>query len=492
MPQQVFRVDSVNEAVHLAEGLRQTRKYDWFRGQTVAWPPLPTIIRRTQEQQKEALDRLDRFDRWCRMSPILSKMAEDIDAVTAIAQHYGLDTPMMDFTTEPAVAGFFASYGDPATIRDEQAQASRDSCIIMLNTADFAPWCKPIAEAVGQRSAPRMVNIDVTDLWRLQAQRGVFLYCPTGNLERVYGFSRISFPYTGLVKQPLPSYIYPERKSSLEQAIDSYFHHEIVTAGDELVLEAIRPFLFRTAATAASGGEPEGIIHFGEPGGGICQDVFRRPNGTPPAAGWSTANLAPWIDLPDEHIDEVWGGPSFVVDLSPGDSSATIAAESADQIAAFLAGNPGCRQRLVEWKLAGSERFPQDRVDQIQTALKRAWDGLRRLPYTDDAVTRSLANCILWGLAVAPEAARLMADPEWASGILAEPVCVEFGAVGSHSRGIASSASLIRAVRPDLRDILRSDLVENAVDLEFLLSNLYEPRYLFPFDELASISTLPL
>jgi hypothetical protein len=76
------------------------------------------------------------------------------------------------------------------------------------------------------------------------------------------------------------------------------------------------------------------------------------------------------------------GGPSFVVDLSPSDSLATIAEESADQIAALLAANPGCRLRLVEWKLGGSERFPQDRVDQIQTALKRAWDGLRRLCLT--------------------------------------------------------------------------------------------------------------
>jgi hypothetical protein len=138
-------------------------------------------------------------------------------AVLAVAQHYGIPTHLVDFTLDPDVAGFF-SYDTPKAVPQ-----NLESVIVCLNTEDLMRVRLP-----DQMPKPECLVKEVTDLWRLQAQHGVFLVCPYDHFEQVvYGFDRIVFPY-GVPGSIDPTTIYPARKSQLEIALDHYFAEERV------------------------------------------------------------------------------------------------------------------------------------------------------------------------------------------------------------------------------------------------------------------------
>jgi hypothetical protein len=106
----IIRVDNVAEAVRLAEKSKRSGDYDWFRGQTRNWPVRPSFMRLKDESSRQAaLEKLGRYEAWVKSTPGLEHLASDTDAAIAVAQHYGLPTNFVDFTTDPRIAGFFAS-----------------------------------------------------------------------------------------------------------------------------------------------------------------------------------------------------------------------------------------------------------------------------------------------------------------------------------------------------------------------------------------------
>src|SRR4051812_32025643 len=111
------RVDSPAEAVALARELQRSGRYSFFRGQTRDWPLTPTLFRLSDDARAEAEEQAHRFHDWVKSTAGLEAIAADVDAVLAVAQHYGLPTTFLDFSTDPGVAGFFATSG--ATAGDE-------------------------------------------------------------------------------------------------------------------------------------------------------------------------------------------------------------------------------------------------------------------------------------------------------------------------------------------------------------------------------------
>src|SRR5882757_6198378 len=106
-----YRVSDVEEAIERAEKFRQQRTYNWFRGQAKTWQPYSTLTRvhlSGPVQVEQARAKLGRLDGFMRVHPELQKIADDRNAFFAVAQHYGIPTHYLDFTTEPAIAGFFA------------------------------------------------------------------------------------------------------------------------------------------------------------------------------------------------------------------------------------------------------------------------------------------------------------------------------------------------------------------------------------------------
>src|ERR1044072_6189909 len=172
----VTTVASVQDAVELAQAYKAEGRYDWFRGQVRDWMPLSSLRRLRDGNDKEAIEqastRFALFRAWLQDNAALSYLVHDehIDEFFAVAQHYGIPTNYIDFTTEPAVAGFFAA--------DTQAPPTDwVSCIYSLNTGELRQ-CASFVQAIeaSEGTVLETVEVNVTNLWRLQAQHGVFLF----------------------------------------------------------------------------------------------------------------------------------------------------------------------------------------------------------------------------------------------------------------------------------------------------------------------------
>jgi len=106
-------------------------------------------------------------------------------SITAFPPNY------VDFTTEPAVAAFFAAHDSaPNTSADDL------SCIICVNTRELSRVSESVRTVRPEWPAFAEVHIDVPELWRIQSQHGVFLFYPfdEGFERNIFDFDRICFP----------------------------------------------------------------------------------------------------------------------------------------------------------------------------------------------------------------------------------------------------------------------------------------------------------
>lgn len=135
MPSHVYEAETIDQAVELAETLKARGAYDWFRGQNEPWPPHSSLFRilrqGNQRSISQAETQITEFKKWLHQTPGLESVAADPHAVLCIAQHYGIPTFYIDFTTEPGIAAFFACDSQ----RPMSAEAKR--CIYCLNTQDL-------------------------------------------------------------------------------------------------------------------------------------------------------------------------------------------------------------------------------------------------------------------------------------------------------------------------------------------------------------------
>src|SRR5687767_7304956 len=101
----VFHASGVQEGVELAQRFKKDGTYDWFRGQVRDWPPRSSLARLRAGGEAEAIDfakrRLNLFFNWVEDNPALRYLTNDenVDQLFAIAQHYGIPTNYIDFTT---------------------------------------------------------------------------------------------------------------------------------------------------------------------------------------------------------------------------------------------------------------------------------------------------------------------------------------------------------------------------------------------------------
>lgn len=152
----------------------------------------------------------------------------------AIAQHYGCATNLIDFTSDPKVAIFFATNSKNSKIGDE-------CVIICLNLDDFNKFNSNLENGVSYFSKrnlriPRIIDLDITNLWRIQAQKGCFMELGFKNYDVfLYHFDRIYFPFTEPFAGISTNDIYPERKSPIEIELDKFFMNELMCKNTELI-----------------------------------------------------------------------------------------------------------------------------------------------------------------------------------------------------------------------------------------------------------------
>lgn len=470
-----IEVDSVEDAVRLAEERKDAGLAHWFRGQAKEWRVHPTFVRLTLEKRERALERLNNFDKWVRQAPGLESLAESIESVTAVAQHYGLPTTFLDFTTEPKIAGFFASEkAGSATTKDM-------ACIFCLNEEDED--LRILMQIfTGDSVSLRLWKNKVPDLWRLEAQHGGFLCCPCEDIEADYSFDRILFPNTHPLRTVKREDVFPVRKSQLEDLLDRYFMVERNLIKSKMMWSL--PLVNRLISEVP-------IAIFGVPSVECHPLMF--PDGIPDHPSWSDATLQPWLELRDEEFAKVQSSVVLQVHLPRPPITTDTAKTIAEHLLADITDRPGIRGKLVGWDIQSVEDYdlPEDFAYRIEPKLARLWDGLRRLPYTDEDVCLGLGMCVAFAMALRGNFRNTGSGhlEQASTQCLGKSIELEFGAHdGSYSRGYASWISLAEAVRPDILSYV-SEEKRGAVsnNIRLLLLGAQNPQKVFDFHELTRL-----
>ena len=468
-PVRVFEASGVEEAVELAHQMKREGHYDWFRGQVCDWPPHSSLFRVNQcedpAQRERVVRRLDLFCKWAGDTPELQYLLapERVHDLFAILQHYGVPTHYIDFTTDPAVAGFFAA-------DTKKPPADGQSCIYCLDTENLKEtWHDIKLAGERERADIELVTIDVRNLWRLQAQRGAFVYA-TYNWSIDYPLDRIVFPYKGYPAYPTNERIYPEHKSPLEQLLDQYFSVENTTFTNEAIIEMLKGIKARGGHAAFSNWEAWDS--------GFYPKAFVNSAWLFPLDSWRREVLKGWdVDPAENYFETV--GPTLRLNLKQATDPEELKTIVSDGVKQILEGEPGMRSKAVNWQFAGLA-VPIT-VERLNSLFRPAWNGMRRLPYSGDDIADALGSIV--ALLVVAQTAQVKEDLEVFSQCFGDAVKVAFGyADKSGSRGCVSRARLRGALRRDMEGLLVSEHKQRVADIVELFKIIYNPSLMFEFD----------
>lgn len=467
-------VNNVEEAVNLALRFKSEGRYDWFRGQLQAnWVPASSLERAIQrgESQEFLEQRLMRFVDWASTEPALSYLAipANYDQLFAVLQHYGFPTCYIDFTTEPGIAGFFAS-----DCKEPPAPGTV-SAIYCLDTADvrrfYDELITPHDELKPNSLQIDLVSVNVDNLWRLQAQAGHFLFA-NHDWYRHYDLDRIEFLWTGYPSFPPKNRIYPEHSSALEQLLNNYFEDERRMLNREEFLQEQRE--------RASSGQST-FKHLIIRSDGYDVDEFNTPPKVLPS--WSEEALRPWLETRAEIFHEVVGFRQTIT-LRNDPNVPSPDKQLAYGISTAMRHDTSLRLRAVEWELQGlPDTVDRERIEKL---VREAWNGMRRLPYTDEDIAVAcgalLELCAEPGCLSIYGGEILRAFQTWCPDAME----VEFGARGdTGSRGYCSAAHLRQVISPVWEKALPSDA--SADDPKAALRLCHLPKRMLDFPAFATL-----
>ncbi|MGX9777089.1 FRG domain-containing protein [Janthinobacterium aestuarii] len=470
----IATVANVEEAIELAEDLKQQGEYNWFRGQVRAdWLPSSSVERKLKgsSNSKDLYDDLSRFLHWASKIPELAYLNEASNAhsLFAIRQHYGYPTKYIDFTTDPSVAGFFAS--DTA----QQPDNGTVSAIFCLDTNDLVDFYARHRKYIGEDMKIEPVTIDVSNLWRLQAQHGHFLHT-NHNWYNIYDLDRIEFPWTGPTAYPSRDQIYPTQKSHLENLLDEFEFLELRRRGQKKMYEMIDELGVRGKGVRIARLSHTGDLERYE------KSVFAEAPGL--LDSWKKEMLADWLVERREQFHQVVG-KSIDINIRSGFSAPAAHLQIRAAFRGALSREPDLRAGAVVWKVAGLTG--QLDVERYLSAIQSAWNGMRNLPYQDDDIVEAMealtqlfliGNCdAMLGHIMDGAFAKWMPDAYE----------VEFGndVLNTISRAHCSNDLLIQCIAPKWKQSCKDQkMVSSASGALYACS---KPNYMFEFNAFARL-----
>lgn len=369
-------VANVEEAIELAETWRKDGKYNWFRGQLQAWEPASTIERKVgndlnKRQEHEKL--INRFVSWAKKRPELAYLAEErnMDALYAILQHYGVPTCYIDFSTEPTVAGFFSADTPEAPTKPTE------SVIYCLNSTDLKSFYENDIKFIPgyEKFELELVSVDVSNLWRLQAQHGHFIYA-NHQWYNLYDMDRIVFPWTGYPAYPTSEEIYPKHKSALERSLDEFFFLERRRTGNELVKQI----------AASLDGANLASFAIKSPADYYSRTAFKESLHVD--SSWEDTLNGGWGSTKNENFLKVTGKACRLqVRQNVG------AADFRTQIRLgmeYALRDSSIREHAIDWTFTGLPAYVN--VERFMRMVREMWNGMRNLPYTDMEICEAIAQ----------------------------------------------------------------------------------------------------
>lgn len=449
MPQ-IYQARSVESALEKAEGFRQSGRYDWFRGQLHAWPLRPSLFRDSGGTFQDKVERVNRFGNWVAATAGIEKLKRNQDLLLAVAQHYELPTTLLDFTTDPRIAAFFAASGTRRTER----KVPKWSCIYCLNSEEV----KSRLEASPLRDRIRLIAPMVDDLWRLQAQKGVFLdlrvtgpFVDHALLDILFPFAMIRFPFKGPFSGIAEDEVYPIRKSHLEYLLERYFQFEKLYTAEQVLKN--NPDMYGPQINK------EPIEWNGEP------SAFRSGKLPTLHKSWPPKSGTAWIHPPPEVFSTAPSQP-FRIKLFSLESGTEPRTYYHNQFFDLFQRNSNARKLCVRFE------FEEEGHLGLIKQLELIWDGMRRFPYTDLQVAIALTNRIL----LATDGAK--------HKLFGETTLVELGSdEGSYTFAHCALDSLRGAFRQDLQElVIESEWGRIEDNPSEALGILIDPKRLFCFE----------
>ncbi len=460
-----YEVRSLGDAIEMADSWRRSRSHTWFRGHNqVSWPLL-TSLARTKDKHA-AKEQRDRFCNWLSGDSDLGYLLDEphVHSLFAVLQHYGVPTHYLDFTTSPHVAGFFAGMGDPNDIA-----SGSYGCIIGI---DPDAWVARLRKVAAMQSMPRdnwseKISVQVPNLWRLQAQSGHFVYLPVGNVESIAPVDRIVFPHDGSTPAFDEADIYPERKSALEERLDEFFTHDLMVDGQRA---------FRGFFNSLNNPHKQWVDYEGHD-----SERWLVP-GSRAHASW-TRVPAEWSAYPIETFEDVRS--SSVVRLAVDTASPADTAVALERLVLeLLTAGQVVRESPVEFKVTSTVReIPDEWAGFVERSVARAWDGVRRLPFTNQQVAGTVANTVAFACVKVSPAPSF--DIHSFKNLLGPDLWVELA--DKHqttSRAVVAERSYLMALRPDIYEVIVPELQDRRLQH---LRTLIPARDLFDFDLLVDL-----
>lgn len=373
-------VDSLEEALNLAENYKKSGKYNWFRGQTGLWPLISSGNRLNDIERNEAEKKLKRFDNWAYTNGLFT----DFDSSEAIAQHYGLKTLFIDFTTDPRVAAYFASNGI-------DYEGYQYSCIYCLNTINFENSLINIKKYFPNLPEyPRLIDIKIDNLWRLEAQSGKFLYQPCINFDWFHSLNRIVFKVKDThIKLFDKHYIYPDSKSSLEERIDGFilseetrtrainfnnFINELKKSGANYIFEDFsdNDNIFGNNHYVKSYVNEKILLNF----------------------SWQKDEIKKWENKKIETFKEVFTSSNLIFNINCFSNKIKNKQIISLRLEDLFKKDKNIRNKSIRFSINSSiKNFALTK--KFEEFSFRIWNGMRKLPYTNDDIIKVFSNLML-------------------------------------------------------------------------------------------------
>lgn len=522
-----FTATDVESALALARALQAAGEYQFFRGQeNSAWQALPSFLRISDDvEQRTAQIRVARLLSYIRAATQSQSIEYSDDALIAIGQHYGLPTTFLDLTSDPSVAASFAC--PPGS-----NYANCPACLLLYSESLIQTWAECAQSSTGF-DAIELIRIDVANLWRLEAQSGLFLHIQAPNLYEYFAPDMIEFPHPkgGFISQECV--LYPEEKSELELQIDLLFDLEGAEEAKKTILEIIPATVHhplpvsvvtpnttpRINVVASLDNESwirdEVALHDrlrsntlpieNEPLRTLPKNYYdpawRYKNGLLwPHPTWFGQRAQQWLVTSVQDWSDVRAPDGFParVNLEDFDAQAGTDDGLAGAQVSFKPAD-GDRQRsrhfLVshrpwrEWNGSDVDGEPTAIEERFSSISNYLWDGIRSKPL-DDEMVGACMGCFFEHarrfLDLAVEE-RDHAHNEQLGRRNRDYIRVEFAAIGGHSQTCNVPCSeLAAAVRDDLNELvaLPEEFTELSKNFGFAhLTQMLYPQYLFDFEK---------
>ena len=402
------------------------------------------------KKQEDAIDRLWRFKLFLSEYKVTKKYGDDLNHLSAIAQHYGIPTDLLDFTKSPEIALFFATHS-------KKDLTGKNGVIICLNQQDFEE-CIKIQEGYIKEfdvAPPYFVDDQISSLWRLQAQCGCFMQLNFGNIEALYPFDKIIFPHKEFSSNICERDVYPEDKSGLEMLLDNYFAAERIYEGQKRLARFAEEMSIEVKRIPK---QPE----------------YKYAKSKKQHKSWRFRNTLGWeYNFSETHSKRK--PYQFDMSIKCTGSFEDDVEIIRKQLASILRNIK--KERFIEPNIKFIPKLRSIKsINLVNSHLKYIWDGMRNLPYAKKHILYAMAKYLVLDYY---ELCKKINHET----LLHDPILIEMSnSFGAHCRCNVSRLNLYWALREDILEI-QHDSLPKSKSPDVLLF-IQKARLVFNFNEL--------